>query len=89
MSTKVPKLCPICRDVLDSDVTLLPDCSHEYHEECIMRWVKIGSNSCPLCKKSVAYIKRGKRKIKVTPKKQTCQSQIDDLTVMYSIIYFV
>lgn len=42
--------CPICKEelFLDLEVKVLP-CKHNYHVNCISRWLKI-KNSCPICR---------------------------------------
>ena len=27
-----------------------PECCHQYHEQCITRWLKTKSNKCPVCR---------------------------------------
>ncbi|XP_047952962.1 uncharacterized RING finger protein C32D5.10-like [Salvia hispanica] len=46
------EVCSICLDNLYSGsatVTVL-DCQHEFHPDCIRRWLVDGQNFCPLCK---------------------------------------
>ncbi|CAN8241140.1 unnamed protein product [Cochlearia groenlandica] len=44
----VMETCAICLQE-DQDLTELPNCSHVFHDECIMEWV-CRSNTCPLCR---------------------------------------
>ncbi|NWU91053.1 DZIP3 ligase, partial [Upupa epops] len=42
-------LCTICHDELSSDTYRL-DCGHRFHRECIRRWLKQHSSTCPICR---------------------------------------
>jgi len=42
-------ICAICHDVLGNDIYNLPECTHNYHTNCIMTWFRMGHNKCPLC----------------------------------------
>ena len=42
--------CIICLESLNNETNYsLPECSHTYHQNCIMHWFRNGSNKCPLC----------------------------------------
>jgi len=42
--------CVICLEQLDSKPTYsLPECSHAFHQNCIMHWFRQGNFKCPLC----------------------------------------
>ncbi|XP_061857095.1 E3 ubiquitin-protein ligase TTC3 isoform X3 [Colius striatus] len=41
--------CSICRDELSGDVCEL-ECGHYFHRECIRRWLKQHSSTCPMCR---------------------------------------
>ena len=44
------EICAICHDCLGTNnVYKLPECSHNYHTNCIMTWFRLGHTSCPLC----------------------------------------
>ncbi|KAL1555800.1 RING-type E3 ubiquitin transferase [Salvia divinorum] len=44
------EVCCIClEDLYRGSVTTL-DCRHEFHSDCIRRWLVHGQNFCPLCK---------------------------------------
>ncbi|RHZ57524.1 hypothetical protein Glove_386g46 [Diversispora epigaea] len=45
-------VCAICLEEFNDGELLrkLPLCSHEYHKECIDRWLTTKSSRCPLCK---------------------------------------
>lgn len=43
--------CPVCLEDDSPDTMLLP-CSHEFHGECILKWVELNF-SCPLCRQQV------------------------------------
>ncbi|NXN95862.1 DZIP3 ligase, partial [Rhinopomastus cyanomelas] len=42
-------MCAICHDELSSDTYKL-DCGHHFHRECIRRWLKQHSSTCPICR---------------------------------------
>ncbi|KAK9077468.1 hypothetical protein SSX86_005805 [Deinandra increscens subsp. villosa] len=45
-----PNLCVICQmDFEDQEEIRMLDCRHEYHVECIKKWL-IVKNNCPICK---------------------------------------
>lgn len=50
--------CAICLNELLSggseQLRTLP-CSHRYHRDCIARWLGIGKNDCPICKKQATH----------------------------------
>ncbi|CAK9160065.1 unnamed protein product [Ilex paraguariensis] len=51
VSSDVPtELCTICQEdsLVGTNVRRMP-CSHMFHKECIMKWLK-GSHICPLCR---------------------------------------
>ncbi|OIT00360.1 PREDICTED: uncharacterized protein LOC109228891 [Nicotiana attenuata] len=42
--------CVICQtDYVDQEKIGILECRHEYHEECVKKWL-IGKNTCPICK---------------------------------------
>lgn len=43
--------CPICFNLYDDNClyTTLPGCAHNFHFDCIEKWIKI-SYSCPVCR---------------------------------------
>ncbi|XP_047949561.1 E3 ubiquitin-protein ligase MBR1-like [Salvia hispanica] len=44
------KVCCICLDDLYRVSVTSLDCRHEFHPDCIRRWLVCGENFCPLCK---------------------------------------
>ncbi|KAD4178974.1 hypothetical protein R6Q59_022533 [Mikania micrantha] len=45
-----PKICVICQmDFEDQEKIRVLDCRHEYHVECIKKWLTV-KNNCPICK---------------------------------------
>eukprot|EP00375_Theileria_parva_P001518 XP_764190.1 hypothetical protein [Theileria parva strain Muguga] len=48
--------CSICYDRLLTNLTLLPNCGHIYHKDCLNSWferIKVKNPGCPLCRTSV------------------------------------
>lgn len=44
-------ICGICQESLDSQqVYKLPECSHNFHTNCIITWFRTGYATCPYCK---------------------------------------
>ena len=42
--------CMICLENLSTEQQYsLPECSHSFHQNCIMQWFRSGSHKCPLC----------------------------------------
>ena len=42
--------CMICLENLSNEQQYsLPECSHTFHQNCIMHWFRGGSHKCPLC----------------------------------------
>ncbi len=42
--------CMICLENLSTEQQYsLPECSHTFHQNCIMQWFRSGSHKCPLC----------------------------------------
>jgi hypothetical protein len=47
--------CPICMEELaDGGVTGLPDCSHAFHRECILKWFGKAA-TCPCCRRDMMH----------------------------------
>lgn len=45
--------CPICYEQIHaSDQRFLP-CGHSFHDSCVMRWIRQGHLSCPLCRNPI------------------------------------
>ncbi|KAG6407180.1 hypothetical protein SASPL_130164 [Salvia splendens] len=44
------EVCCICLDDLYRGSVTSLDCGHEFHPNCIRRWLVCGKNFCPLCK---------------------------------------
>ena len=46
--------CMICLENLSNEQQYsLPECSHTFHQNCIMQWFRSGSHKCPLCNKTM------------------------------------
>lgn len=42
--------CVICLDNIECNKSYkLPECGHEFHQNCIMHWFREGNKKCPLC----------------------------------------
>ncbi|KAL1555783.1 RING-type E3 ubiquitin transferase [Salvia divinorum] len=44
------EVCCICLDDLYRGSVATLNCRHEFHADCIRRWLVCGENFCPLCK---------------------------------------
>ena len=49
MSQQEIDKCAICLEPLINDLYTLPECSHNYHTNCIMNWFRSNHSNCPLC----------------------------------------
>ena len=48
--------CMICLENLSNEQQYsLPECSHTFHQNCIMQWFRSGSHKCPLCNNCLLY----------------------------------
>lgn len=43
------EVCPICLEVFGYGKVVRLSCGHCYHEECVVRWMKL-SLVCPVCR---------------------------------------
>ena len=48
-STLLNKECSICLESFDTKNTIVLNCNHYFHRECINEWLLI-NNSCPICR---------------------------------------
>ncbi|KAK1275100.1 hypothetical protein QJS04_geneDACA010113 [Acorus gramineus] len=46
--------CVICLEDLriGDRCRILPNCRHEFHDPCIVRWLKTRAVTCPICRAS-------------------------------------
>lgn len=43
--------CSICHINMDDDnIYTIPECSHKFHNNCIIQWFRTGKNTCPYCR---------------------------------------
>merc|ERR1711871_76918 len=53
-SEDADRSCSICLDDIGiGDKHYELQCSHLFHSECLAKWLKHGSNGCPICRRSV------------------------------------
>lgn len=43
--------CAICRQVVGKHKKFSLECKHYYHKRCLSRWIKKGTDTCPMCRK--------------------------------------
>lgn len=48
--------CSICLDNLSHDIHKIPECGHEYHNNCLISWLRSGNSSCPVCRDDSGYV---------------------------------
>lgn len=50
------EVCPIClQEFMVGCEVRSTRCSHKYHENCLIEWLKRSHYSCPLCRKSIPF----------------------------------
>lgn len=43
--------CSICLEILnENDKHVLEECQHEFHNDCLISWLRSGNTSCPICR---------------------------------------
>jgi len=55
-------ICSICLDSIAEDnngIYTVPECSHKFHNTCIIEWLRTGSGSCPVCRGTQSARTRG------------------------------
>jgi len=45
--------CTICLETLEFSNKLKTDCSHYFHEKCLLEWLNNQNKSCPCCRKQI------------------------------------
>src|SRR5664279_3671491 len=51
-SSRLNDVCAVCLAELDVINTKQTPCGHIYHEQCLVAWLKVGTN-CPTCKQQL------------------------------------
>jgi hypothetical protein len=49
--------CGICLEKIEIQPNMTY-CKHFFHKDCIIKWLKIGKNSCPICRKNLYTCKK-------------------------------
>ena len=44
--------CPICYEEMDESNSIITNCNHKYHKNCLHTWAN-KHNSCPICRKKL------------------------------------
>lgn len=52
-STSTPEDCVICQENMEENIVKLNNCSHKFHENCIVDWL-IRKRDCPICREGSA-----------------------------------
>ncbi|CAN8284146.1 unnamed protein product [Cochlearia groenlandica] len=54
-SDQESETCAICLENMSetNNICQLPNCSHLFHEECVIKWLERQHDSCPLCREHV------------------------------------
>ena len=48
--------CAICLEALsENDKHVIEECNHEFHNKCIISWLRSGNSSCPICRNNNGY----------------------------------
>ena len=55
---EVSESCSICREqysIEPNKKTILMGCSHDFHMECLQKWINSDNNTCPICRDAVEF----------------------------------
>lgn len=66
--------CSICLDIMNPTTTIILNCKHEFHIECLKKLIR---HVCPLCKRSIT---RQMKKYKIQPNEDYYDSNSDNYT---------
>jgi len=48
--------CSICLESLnENDKHIIEECKHEFHNVCLISWLRSGNTSCPICRNNNGY----------------------------------
>lgn len=48
---KPSETCPICFGSLEcADVVSHPACDHQFHRQCLLKWIRCSDGTCPVCR---------------------------------------
>ena len=48
--------CSICLENLAEDKHKITECGHEYHNNCLISWLRSGNTSCPICRNDDGHV---------------------------------
>lgn len=49
----VEVVCGVCQECLDDKIVHMKCCQHTLHEKCLLPWIELGHNTCPMCRHDI------------------------------------
>eukprot|EP01046_Picozoa_sp_COSAG06_P054177 COSAG06_NODE_9566_length_1869_cov_3.545198_1_plen_540_part_01 len=49
--------CSICIDTMDAADVAIAECGHRFCTACILQWLDVGHQHCPMCKASISHLR--------------------------------
>lgn len=46
--------CVICFEIIEKELKF--NCQHHFCKDCILKWIKIGQTTCPVCRDNIIFI---------------------------------
>ena len=83
--------CSVCLESLEDNTYTIPECNHQFHQNCIIEWYRtVGSDcGCPMCRSSPgdnsSYSRKGRIQLyKKISRRKTCPQIIKNLCARHT-----